>query len=170
MTDKLVKVDISDKEDINEDFNITYNFNEWLSYITEKLSKIEFRPPKDEFNKAFKLYGDRIKKLPVKGYLIGPIGMLKNYGTVEAKTWRADTFDEIEAHDWTNSFLYMVSYMSVLVFYNEDGSEYRYYENITEVMTHIDNTLENKYDKLIKEKKLTMSTKNYIHVRYAEVV
>ena len=92
------KFDWEDEEP-TETYNITYDFDEWFSflkdYLTEEYSFNGYEVPENFENDLIE-YTSKLKDC-ANGFLLGPVGMYqgKSFGV---ETYKADTFDEIVEH------------------------------------------------------------------------
>jgi hypothetical protein len=86
-------------EEPTETYNITYDFDEWFSflkdYTAEGYSFNGYEVPENFENDLIE-YTSKLKDY-ANGFLLGPVGMYqgKSFG---AETYKADTFDEIVEH------------------------------------------------------------------------
>lgn len=86
-------------EEPTETYNITYDFDEWFSflkdYLTKEYSFGGYEVPENFENDLIE-YTSKLKDY-ANGFLLGPVGMYqgKSFG---AETYKADTFDEIVEH------------------------------------------------------------------------
>jgi len=86
-------------EEPTETYDITYDFDEWFSflkdYLTEEYSFNGYEVPENFENDLIE-YTSKLKDY-ANGFLLGPVGMYqgKSFG---AETYKADTFDEIVEH------------------------------------------------------------------------
>ena len=86
-------------EESTETYNITYDFDEWFSflkdYLTKEYSFNGYEVPENFENDLIE-YTSKLKDC-ANGFLLGPVGMYrgKSFGV---ETYKADTFDEIVEH------------------------------------------------------------------------
>jgi len=86
-------------EEPTETYDITYDFDEWFSflkdYVTKEYSFGGYEVPENFENDLIE-YTSKLKDY-ANGFLLGPVGMYqgKSFG---AETYKADTFDEIVEH------------------------------------------------------------------------
>jgi hypothetical protein len=86
-------------EELTETYGITYDFDEWFSYLKkinlEEYTRWYYEVPENLDDDLIN-YANQLKDY-VDGFLLGAVGMLQGK-SFEAKTYKAHTFDEIVEH------------------------------------------------------------------------
>lgn len=96
---KNKKFEWEDEEPTTETYNITYDFDEWFSYLKKinlKEYTIWYYEVPENLDDDLMNYANQLKDY-VNGFLLGAVGMFQGK-SFDTKTYKADTFDKIVEH------------------------------------------------------------------------